>query len=298
MKIKSCVSIFSAFVVGWLLVCGVSVIAQDLTVNGNVNLQSNPPTYPGPYFYQINGNPVLRVFRTLDSGSHLFLGVGSGALINPTDPMHVGYPNTFLGNFAGNHDTDKSSEGGTFVGYAAGSNNVNGSGNTYIGYKAAGFHQSDGFANSSGSANTFVGYQSGWSLTSGNANTFVGNYSGPNTTTGTGNVFIGYSAGTQNTTGSWNIFIGTSGQGAGQGDHSNIIRIGDPTKQTAAYFAGIWGQATTPGVGVSVVYIDANGKLGTSVGVQSPQEMIEAQRQQIADLEQRVSRLEALIQQK
>jgi hypothetical protein len=359
MKVKLCVSVVFAF----LLVCGVSAFAQDLNVNGNVNLLS--PNYA----YRIDGNNVLRVFQTATDGSNLYLGKGAGVNFNGVNSSPTRYPNAFLGNFAG-RNTQNGIGGNTAVGYAAGANNVLGNYNTYLGYKAAGAYQNGPASASSGGSNTIVGYQSGYNLTSGDANTFlgtqagytnaqgssntflgtsagysntrggsntflgvgagysntqggrnifVGEYAGASSITATDNVFIGYNAGRYNNQGGKrnifigagagtispgdnNIYIGSPGQWEGNFEE-NTIRIGDPkyfgNAHTAAYIDGVYGADTDPNYFPLPIYIDANGKLGTGLGQESPQEkLIKAQQQQIADLQQRVSRLEALIAKK
>jgi hypothetical protein len=49
-------------------------------------------------------------------------------------------------------------------------------------------------------------------------------------------------------------------QGPGSGTESNTIRIGDPSSQTGAYIAGIYGSSSSGGV---AVYINSSGQLGT-----------------------------------
>jgi hypothetical protein len=356
MKTKLWISIFSAF----LLLCGLSAFAQDLNVPGNVNLMS--PNYA----YQIDSNNVFRVFQTATDGSNLYLGRGAGLNLNGVESKPTRYPNIFLGNFAG-RNTQNGIGGNTAVGYAAGSNNIFGNYNTYLGYKAAGNYQANPPSGKSGSSNTIVGYQAGYNLTGGDANTFlgtqagynntqggsntflgvsagysnaqggsntflgvgsgysntqggrnvfVGEYAGASSVTATDNVVIGYNAGRYNNpAGHNNIFIGSSAGTISPGDNNiyigsvgqwegnfeeNTIRIGDPkyfgNAHTAAYIDGVYGADTDPIFNPLPVYIDADGRLGTGIGQESPQEkLIKAQQQQIADLQQRVARLEALI---
>ena len=313
MKAKLYISVFSVV----LLLCGLSAFAQDLNVPGNVNLMS--PNYA----YQIDGNNVLRVFQTATDGSNLYLGRGAGLNLNGVESQPTRYPNAFLGNFAG-RNTQNGVGGNTAVGYAAGSNNILGNYNTYLGYKAGGNYQANPPSGKSGGSNTIVGYQAGYNTTGGDANTFLGMTAGfnntqggsntflgvgagYNNTQGGANVFIGMNAGAQHTIGNWNIFIGSStgscdvtgdrniylGRSNCTGQESYTIRIGDYFDQKAAYIAGIYGATATGG---QAVYIDQYGKLGTSNGQEdSQEEVIKAQQQQITDLQQRVARLEALI---
>jgi hypothetical protein len=265
-------------VFAFLLVCGVSAFAQDLNVNGNVNLLD------WIFAYQIHGNNVLQIYQTATNGSNLYVGRGAGVLSKP-----AGEPNTFLGNFAGNNFAY--GDGSTAVGYAAGSNNVLGAQDTYIGYKAAGYYQTGYLGGKpSGSENTFVGYKAGFYNTDGSYNTFLGKWAGYYNTIGKENVYIGQNAGPYIKSGSYNIYLGTVGP---TGNESGTIRIGDIFKQGATYMSGIYGASTTGG---SVVYVDANGKLGTSPGSSAVSEMpdrIRSLEQRNADLEQRLARLEA-----
>jgi hypothetical protein len=294
MKVKLCLSVFSAF----LLLCGLFAYAQDLNVNGNVNLLS--PNYA----YQIDGNNVLRVFKTATDGSNLYLGRGAGVNLNGLESQPTGSPNVFLGNFAGRNT--QNGNGNTAVGYAAGSNNVLGGHNTYLGYKAAGAYQTSPPGGPSGSQNTIIGEEAGSYVTGGNDNTFLGNWAGYTNTLGNKNIYIGSYSGFGNTTGSQNIAIGY-GSGGNQtgsnniylsnsgGNESGTIRIGDSSKQTAAYIAGIYDTYMDHG---RVVFVDSNGRLGTTTGsdpLAEMQETIRNQEQRIASLEQRLAQIEALM---
>ena len=197
MKTKLCVSVFTAF----LLLCGLSAFAQDLHVYGNVDLMS--PTYA----YQIDNNNVLRVFQTATDGSNLYLGRGAGLNLNGVESQPTRYPNAFLGNFAG-RNTQNGVGGNTAVGYAAGSNNILGNYNTYLGYKAGGALQASPPQGKSGSWNTIVGYQAGYNTTSGGENTFLGTQAGYSNTQGGYNTFLGVNAGYNNTQGGGNTFLG------------------------------------------------------------------------------------------
>ena len=321
MKIKLCVSVFSAL----LLLCGLSAFGQDLNVNGNVNLMS--PNYA----YQIDSNNVFRVFQTATDGSNLYLGRGAGLNLNGVESKPTRYPNAFLGNFAG-RNTQNGIGGNTAVGYAAGSNNVMGNYNTYLGYKAAGAFQANPPQGKSGGSNTIVGYQAGYNTTGGDANTFLGNQAGysntqgayntflgdtagfsntqgySNTylgegagrynTTGQYNTFVGYGAGLYNKTGIFNVYLGIAFGNQGDDAESHVIRIGDYHYQNTAYVAGIYGASTNMG---KVVYVDSVGKLGTSPGFDPLAEMqdtIRSQEKRIADLEQRLAQMEVLMEKK
>lgn len=265
MKIKLCVSVFSVF----LLLCGLSAFAQDLNVNGNVNLMSSD------FNYQIEGRTVLLVKPIPNGGSNLYLGRNAGQR-----SANSYFPNVFLGNFAGNYTTY--GQANTAVGYGAGGNNTTGGDNTYIGYQAGGGYA---FVLDVGQHPTGNGWQ----------NTFAGYYAGYSNTKGTGNLFIGYYAGYKNKEGNNNIYLNNSGPNT---DESGAIRIGNSYQKEATYIAGIYGASTNLG---KVVYIDSDGKLGTTPGFDPLAEMqdtIRNQEQRIASLEQRLVQMEALIEKK
>ena len=77
-------------------------------------------------------------------------------------------------------------------------------------------------------------------------------------TTGSGNIGLGLFAGDNITTGSNNIDIGNTGA-----NESSTIRIGNPSTQTKAFMAGIFGK-TVNANGVPVL-VDNTGKLGVVV---------------------------------
>jgi endosialidase-like protein len=94
------------------------------------------------------------------------------------------------------------------------------------------------------------------SNTEGDANTGLGYNALVNNTTGSNNIVVGYLAGLNLTTGDYNIDIGNQGVA----DEAGTIRIGD-SNQTATYIAGISGQTASGG---AAVYVNSDGKLGTS----------------------------------
>ena len=196
--------------------------------------------------------------------------VGNGNY-NPTYNSPAG-DNFFIGP-AGNATTIGS--GNTAIGSDALISNTSGAANTAIGGAALYF-------NTSGYLNTAVGQDTLFYNTSGYLNTAVGentlsfNISGVDNTAigagalsslqlGTNNIALGYNAGQNYGIGesdggdeSYNIDIGNFGV-VGE---NNTIHIGDPTLQTAAYVAGIYG-ATPNQASATAVYVDANGQLGT-----------------------------------
>jgi len=150
-----------------------------LDVDGDININSA---------YKIKGDTVL----STPGGASIFVGVGAGE--NTT-----GYPNTFVGDYAGYANT--TGTWNTFVGSTAGYVNTTGSSNTFLG-------DDSGYANTTGSSNTFVGSNAGCGNTTGSWNTFLGDDAGYFNNEGYSNTFIGYYAGYLNTAGSGNVFIG------------------------------------------------------------------------------------------
>ena len=128
--------------------------------------------------------------------------------------------------------------------------NSTGEGNTASGYAAL-------YSNTTGDYNTASGTAALYSNTTGSYNIASGVSALSSNTTGSGNIALGVSAGNNLTIGSNNIDIGNSGV-AGE---SNTIRIGTTGTQTATYMAGIWGG--NPGGGLSPVYVNSSGQLGT-----------------------------------
>jgi hypothetical protein len=150
-----------------------------------------------------------------------------------------------------------------------------------------------------------MGYYAGGDTTTGSQNAFFGNTAGNNNTTGNYNAYLGWSSGSSVAgNGSSNILIGSMGT---LGDN-NTIRIGTagtgPAQQTSTYIAGI-ANVMLPIVvgGQPLVCIDpSTGQLGTlncasngTLVVEQQQRQIQTQAQEIADLQQRLSRLESLI---
>jgi len=117
------------------------------------------------------------------------------------------------------------------------------------------------FHNTTGANNTATGSAALFNNTNvaGANNTADGFYALFHNTSGHENIALGYQAGLNLTTGSKNIDIGNEGVAA----ESNTTRIGVQGTQTAAYIAGIFGEAV--GANNLPVLIDSNGKLGTTV---------------------------------
>jgi hypothetical protein len=114
------------------------------------------------------------------------------------------------------------------------------------------------YSNETGAGNTATGPNALFKNTTGFNNTANGVGALGGNTTGNSNVALGIGAGGALTTGSNNIDIGNAGVAA----EANTIRIGKPGTQTATFIAGISGKTASGGV---AVYVNANGKLGTTV---------------------------------
>jgi hypothetical protein len=163
-----------------------------------------------------------------------FNSTGSGNTANGYEALFnngSGSDNTALGARAlGNVTTDS---GLVAIGYEALQNDavvgsfLSSGANTAVGYQAL---QMD----TSGSANTALGYQAIMNNNSGFNNTAIGGYALQNLTAGNNNIALGYSAGNSLNSGNNNIYIANLGKAS----ESGIIRIGDPTNQTATYLVG------------------------------------------------------------
>ena len=212
--------------------------------------------------YQLNGAPLLSVSGYLSQSLGLYAGQGN-----------TGNLNTFAGFYAGSANTTGAFN--TVVGAQANNANQTGSYNTIVGAWAG--------LNNTGTNNAFYGAYAGYSNTTGVNNMFFGTNAGNKNTTGNGNFFLGAGSGYNNTSGTNNTFLGyLSGQNAdatasnnlyiaslGAAGESGTTRIGDPAKQSAAYVAGIYGNA--PASALPVV-VNSNGQLGTTtagIGVTS-----------------------------
>jgi hypothetical protein len=154
--------------------------------------------------------------------------------------------------------------------------NTTGSSNTASGVEAL-------YYNTTGSVNTASGVGALINNNNGEENTASGAYALLNNTTGGNNTAIGYQACRNLGTGNNVICIGW-----------NVGPAGD-IPGPATYIGGIYGAPTT-GSGNPLVCIDSTGLLGTTGCAAT--EMIETLQRQNEELQQRISRLEALIAKK
>jgi hypothetical protein len=130
-------------------------------------------------------------------------------------------------------------------------NNTTGGSNTATGHDAL-------RSNTTGHSNTADGRSALQSNKTGNNNTANGLNALFSNKTGSNNIALGLEAGGKLTTGSNNIDIGNEGVAA----EANTIRVGTVGTQGATFIAGISGKTASGGV---AVYVNANGKLGTTV---------------------------------
>jgi hypothetical protein len=201
----------------------------------------------------------------------------------------------------------------TALGYQALSNNTNGQANTANGYQALQYNT--GGTSPAGSDNNAYGSRALQFNTTGSFNTASSAGALQFNTTGDNNVASGDQALFSNSTGSYNTATGTYALYNSNGGNntaigydacynlltgSNVICIGSGAGPAAdipgpaTYIAGIYGEPV--GSTNSEVCIDDTGLLGT---VNCPStdlalRLVAAQKQ-IADFEQRISRLESLI---
>src|SRR5262249_31418606 len=141
--------------------------------------------------------------------------------------------------------------GNTANGHNALFNNTTGDFNTANGWSAL----SD---NQTGRDNTAIGEEALSFNTIGSENTAIGVQALADNQTGSNNIALGIQAGLNLSTGDNNIDIGNKGVKA----EASTIRIGTKEIQTATFIAGISGKTASGGV---AVYVNANGKLGTTV---------------------------------
>jgi hypothetical protein len=177
---------------------------------------------------------------------NVYMGYGAGAQAIASATYQNGRM-VAIGSFAGEYLSGAMA--GTFVGWAAGRNTVNGQSNTFLGYEA-GVHNIGGSSNiyigaeagrtstggnlntmvgtaagysNTGSSNVYIGYASGNAITAGANNTIIGTMSGQNRTGGVENIILGYAAGMNSGTGNFNVFIGTQAGYNNTGSHNVFL---------------------------------------------------------------------------
>jgi hypothetical protein len=283
---------------------GVAVIPAQASGSNNFSagFGALPPTTTGT-----NNTAIGESALSADTTGSANTADGSYALYSNA----TGYSNTAIGynamysNTSGFNNTAIGLDALRFnttgylniaIGTSALQANTSGSDNTASGFWALS-------ANTSGAINTAQGFYALENNTTGNENTASGSSALLNNSTGSNNIAIGVLAGANVTTNSNNIHIGNQGNPSDSG----AVRIGTASAHTSAFIAGIAG-VTLPTAGEPLVCIDPpTGQLGTvncaSNGaaaaqpkmIDQQQRQIQAQAQQIADLQQRLSRLESLV---
>jgi hypothetical protein len=192
------------------------------STNGFIGIGLTNPSEPLDVFgqistykwYDINEQRIVSVHRgpgQAPTGStNLFLGWDTG-----TNNVGNTNNNTFVGRAAGNQNI--TGQGNTFTGEEAGYWKTTGDQNTFSGYRA-------GYRNYNGTSNAIYGYDAGH-YNNGSYNVFVGagvDFGSLPVTTGSNNTFAGYEAGVANTTGHNNVFYGFQAGRINTVGHSNV----------------------------------------------------------------------------
>ncbi|HEY2569218.1 MAG TPA: tail fiber domain-containing protein [Candidatus Udaeobacter sp.] len=203
-------------------------------------------------------------------GSNALLNNTTGGTLNITNNFAVG-PNVAVGQQALENNTIAS--GNTAVGYQALGSNTTGIQDTDLGISTAVGFQS--LAHASGpdaGANDGFGYQTLFNLTSGGSDVAIGESALLNLTTGDANTAVGAGAGSNLTSGNSNIFIGQTA-GSNVTTASDTICIGAAGNNAGGncFIDHIFNGTSSGGV---AVFVNANGKLGTSTSSQRFKENI------------------------
>jgi hypothetical protein len=160
-------------------------------------------------------------------------------------------------------------EQNTATGAAALLSNTTGTSNTAMGEAAL-------FSNTTGAFNTAVGAGVLLTNTTGNANTALGLDALSSNTTANNNTAIGEDALNSNTTGSGNTVVGRN-SGFAVTTANNVICIGASVAganvNDSCYIGSIFGQTSSDG---TAVFINSNGKLGTTTSSRRFKEDIKA----------------------
>jgi hypothetical protein len=208
------------------------------------------------------------LFNTTGSNN---TAVGASALVSNT----TGDFNNAVGANSLRFNTDGGSNNA--LGESALFNNQIASANTAIGDVALGNNDSDGAG--LGNANTAVGVAALFSNTDGNSNNAVGFNALGSNVDGLFNNVMGFDAMADNVSGAGNVAIGDSAGAGVEGDfniyigafagpdpspapvnESETIRVGD-VFNTACFIGGIFGTTSSGGI---AVFVNSDGKLGTS----------------------------------
>jgi len=267
----------------------------------STNGAMDPANPPVSYYNAAKGYAIAGAIVLDEPGGTTNVALGEEALASNT----TGSANTASGYATLYRNTTAFNN--TASGAYALSNSTGGNANTASGAYALN-------TNTAGYGNVASGYTALYSNLGGNSNVASGVNALYYNTTGSSNTASGYDALYVNTTGSYNAASGVNtctnvvnGSnitciGAGAGPPSDI-------PGPATYIAGIYGAATR-GSGNPLVCIDSTGLLGTSgcasLGksdaqsalIQQQQEQIQVLQKQNAEFQQRLARLESLIEKK
>lgn len=212
----------------WIPLGGIASSGWSIAGNGATATDFLGTTNNEPLRFRSNNLEHARLTQRgglelgINTSNNLFIGRRAGANADLTDFLLGIFPNTFIGQQAGEANTNGNAN--HFVGYQAGQSNTIGNDNTFIGYQTGRANTTGmlnhfvgyqaGAANTSGARNHFVGFRAGWLNTFGGFNTFMGYFTGSANTSGNYNHFVGYEAGQNNTEGSANHFEGYQAGGS------------------------------------------------------------------------------------
>jgi hypothetical protein len=210
-----------------------------------------------------NFNTAIGAGALLSNNGDQNTATGAGSLLNNT----TGNFNTAIGEATLFFNTTGSNNTG--IGTTALQSNTTGDFNTAIGEGAL-------FSNTTGGFNTGVGDRVLHGNTTGSANTAVALDALSSNTTGNNNTAIGEDALNSNTTGSGNTVVGRN-SGFAVTTANNVICIGASVAganvNDSCYIGSIFGQTSSDG---TAVFINSNGKLGTTTSSRRFKEDIKA----------------------
>ena len=225
----------------------------SIALTSNTTGEGNTASGAGALFSNTTGNlNTASGLSALVSNTTGFSNTANGSRVLYSNT--TGYENTASGYQA--LTSNATGYWNTASGAGALLANTEGYQNTATGFNALG-------SNTTGIYNTASGFAALYLNTVGGANAAYGIGALYNNTQGSENAALGHDAGYNATTGSHNIFLGANVKGTAA--DTNTLRIGLPyslgTGQNRTFIAGIYG--TTLSNPATVVYIDANGQLGT-----------------------------------
>jgi hypothetical protein len=221
------------------------------------------------------GNTAVGTDALHDNTSGSFsTATGFGALVHNNTNA-----NTANGALALQNNT--TGFGNTGTGGQALQSNQGGSHNTATGYQALLFNTTSDdntaygyqtLVNNTGQANTAIGFQALYHNTSSNFNTAIG-WGALGDNTGDNNTAVGQIALNNNTTGSVNTALGAAaGNGVTTGNNVICIGAAGANVDNSCYIGNIWNQ---PSPGGTTVFVNTDGKLGTTLSSRRFKEKIE-----------------------